>query len=167
MEPIINEFESAVNTTVTLLSKLNHEELNSVPFKRSWTAAQAADHLIKAGTGMDKLLAAPAPAATRRPDEKAKEFRDLFLDFTTKMQSPDFILPDKDAYEKEWLIKNLEEVKNTTVSAAKKASLNEVPQLQEGHPLQGTTKLELLYFMAYHTQRHNRQIENITAKVKG
>ncbi len=158
---IISQMEAAMDRTSALLSSFNEKDLNAVPFEGSWTAAQTGRHLYKAAKGMDELLRAPATPADRDPEEKAEELKNIFLDFSTKMKSPDFILPEDREYDKEELIKSLKQVKDKVVAAANDADLTQLAPMPEGHPLQGYTKLEMVHFVTYHTMRHNHQIEKI------
>ena len=48
------------NTIAEILGSLHafsNEELNQVPYKGSWSAAQVADHVIKSLAGLPKILA--------------------------------------------------------------------------------------------------------------
>lgn len=162
---IISQLETALGTTITLLDSFTEEELNTVPFEGSWTAAQVGRHLFKAENGIDGLLLAPAESADRDPEERAKELRDTFLDFSIKMKSPDFILPEDKEYDKEELIHSLQEVKDKIIPATQKTDLTQLAPMPEGHPLAGITKLEMVHFMTYHTMRHNHQLEKISVAV--
>lgn len=162
---IINQLEAALGETLELLSSFSEKEMNTVPFEGSWTAAQVCRHLYKSENGMDELFYAPAQPADRNPGERVAEFHDIFLNFETKMKSPDFLVPEEKEYDKKELKVPLQETKDKMITAAQKANLTEVPQLPEGHPLQGSTKLELLHFVTYHTMRHNHQLKNIRANV--
>src|SRR6476661_2159568 len=84
-----------------LISSLSDGEINSVPFKNSWTAAQLTDHVIKSNTGIAKALNIEGKPTQRYPAERERELREMFLDFTVKFKSPDFILPTKDTIDKE------------------------------------------------------------------
>lgn len=165
-ESIINQLEAALGETVQLLSPLSRQEINSIPFDRSWTPAQVGQHLLLSETGIDMLLLAPTEVVNRQPDEKAEETKNLFLDYTIKMDSPDFILPEDKEYDHEVLVESLREVMLKITEAAKTANLNEVAPLPEGHPFEGYSKLELVHFVTYHTMRHNHQIKNIMPMIK-
>lgn len=160
---IVNTLGTALDSTVALLESFSQEELNKVPFEGSWTAAQVGRHIYKSLEGTDKLFSAPAEAANRPADQQAEQFKNLMEDMDNKMESPDFIIPEDKEYNKQELIESLKEVKQSAVDAGNDNNLETVPPLQEGHPLKGATKLELVHFMAYHTQRHNHQI----AKIRG
>lgn len=165
-DSIINQLEAALGETVQLLYSFNQEELNKVPFEGSWTAAQVGQHLFLAENGMDELLLTPTEKADRKQDEKAGQLKDMFLDFNTKMKSPEFIVPQDKAYDKQNLIQSLNDVKNNMLTAAEQADLEELAPLPDGHPLAGHTKLEIVHFVTYHTIRHNRQIKNIAGFIR-
>jgi len=163
---IITQLENALGETVSLLSSLNEQELNKVPFKGSWTAAQVGRHLFKSEDGIDELFYATTQPAARQPDEKAEEFKKIFLDFTIKMDSPDFLIPESTDYEKGKLIESLSATKVKVLKALETSNLNQIAPLEDSHPLKGSTKLEIVYFMAYHAMRHNHQIKKIKEAIQ-
>lgn len=162
---IITNLDNALEETLQLLTSFTEEEMNKVPFEGSWTAAQVCEHLHKAETDMDKLLLAPSKPVERQPDERREELADIFLNFETKFQAPDFIIPEDKHYTMRELEVPMREIKDKMVAAAKAANLDELAPLPQGHPFEGATKLEMVYFTTYHATRHNRQIKNIKAKL--
>lgn len=163
---IIDKLEAALNETVTLLESFSQDTLNKVPFEGSWTTAQVGRHIYKSLEGTDKLFGAPAEPANRPADQQAAMFKSMMEDMDNKMQSPEFIIPEDKEYNKQELIQSLKDVKKTVVDASNGTNLETVPSLGEGHPLNGATKLELVYFMTYHTKRHNHQIAKIRGMVQ-
>ena len=162
---IITNLDTALEETLQLLTSFTEAEMNKVPFEGSWTAAQVSCHLYKAEKDMDKLLLAPSQQVDRQPDERREELANIFLNFETKFQSPDFIIPEDKHYTMQELEGPMREVKDKMVAAAKTADLDELAPLPKGHPFEGATKLEMVYFTTYHAMRHNRQIRNIKAKL--
>ena len=158
--------DEALSETTALLETVDKKDINTVPFEGSWTAAQVGRHLLKAERGMDKLFLGPAESVDRAPDQNVEGLKKMFLDFSTKMQSPEYILPEEKEYDKEKLISDLQEVRIKVIEAVNAADLNQVPPLPEGNPFIGNTKLELAHFMAYHARRHNHQIKNILEVLK-
>lgn len=163
---IINQLDAALTETLQLLSSLNEEKINKIPFEGSWTAAQVVQHLYKSIRGMDELLYTPSQQADRNPEEKAQWLKDIFLNYENKMKSPDFILPEDKYYDQSELKDSLENAKDKMTEAAKNSKLEEMAPLPEGHPLNGITKLETLYFVTYHTIRHNHQMKNIREQLQ-
>ena len=97
--------------------------------------------------------------------KRRAELEGIFLNFETKFESPDFILPEDKHYTKEELLIPMREIKDKMIAAAKAANLDELAPLPPGHVFEGATKLEMVYFTTYHAIRHNRQIRNIKAKL--
>lgn len=163
---IISHLENVLNETIQILESFNETELNKIPFKESWTAGQVGCHLLKSETGMDNLLYAPSETVNRASDKNVEELKKIFLDFTVKFKSPDFIIPEDKEYNKQELLSDLKEVKNKIIKAAENVKLDEIAPLPDGHPFIGYTKLEMIHFLTYHTTRHNRQIKNIKMAIK-
>ena len=159
-EDILAAIEEAINKLVALATPLNEEQLNTVPYAGSWTAGQLLSHVTKSIHGMGGIIMKPTEPAQRDPGEKIAGLRDTFLDFSTKMQSPDFILPDPGPYEKEPTIQALTGAFDKMKAGSIPANLNE---LLTGLPFGEVTKLELLHFVLYHTQRHGEQMRRIVA----
>ena len=89
-------FEMLDDTTsqlLALISSLDQIELNTIPFKNSWTAAQLAWHVTKSNKGMAQALEMDGVPANRNPAQGAGQLKKTFLDFTVKFNSPEFILP--------------------------------------------------------------------------
>ena len=74
------------------------------------------------------------------------------------MKSPDFIIPEDISYEKQAAAEELHSAENQLKESANDALLTE---LVKGLPLGPVTKLEILHFVLYHTQRHVHQMKKI------
>ncbi len=154
-------FEMLDDTTsqlLTLISQLDETELNTIPFKDSWTAAQLASHVTKSNKGMAQALEMEGMPANRDPAQGMERLKKMFLDFTVKYKSPDFILPAEKTYQKEQVLPDLQHSISKLSEIRSRVNLAEMINV----PIFGeTTKLELLYFVLYHTQRHLHQLNNI------
>lgn len=143
------------------LSKFSEAELNLVPFQGSWTAGQLVQHIILACSGYPKLFAGKSEKTSRKPDEKVKNIEALFLNFSIKMESPDFIKPEKKDYSKNDLNIKLLKIESELLDCAEKYDLTficsdfQVPGFGE------FTMYECIYFALIHTHRHTHQLKNI------
>ncbi|AWW31019.1 DinB family protein [Echinicola strongylocentroti] len=148
---------------ITMLSSLSEKQLNTVPFEGSWTAGQVGNHLLKSYAAAD-ILGGETSECHRKPDEKVWEVKNLFLDFTIKMDSPAEIVPDDGPIDKAALIPAIEK------------RLGQFMAFQESDvtricgdfaiPEYGDfTRLEWLWFTVFHTRRHVYQLEKIKAKL--
>jgi hypothetical protein len=137
--------------------------INTVPYQDGWTAAQVADHVTLSNKGMVQSLNITGSQTDREPDAKAQELKDIFLNFETKLQSPKFILPTQDTYQKEKVIADLERSIEDVKATANSVNLFETIN----HRIfQEITKLEIIHFVIYHTQRHIYQLKKIFQKVE-
>jgi hypothetical protein len=160
---IADQLEETTNEFLQLVSSFKEHEINTIPFKDSWTAAQIAEHVTKSNASMIQSLDTEGKTSSGNVEEGVQKLKNIFLDFTTKLQSPKFILPTRDIYNKESLITDL---KN---SIEKLQELGNTVNLSEtiNHPVFGDiSKQEILHFVVYHTQRHIHQLKNIFEKVK-
>jgi len=141
-----------------LVSSPDEKVFNSVPFEDSWTVAQLAAHITKSNRAIINALSMEGRVAERNADARVPELKGIFFDFTSKFQSPEFILPTQDIYQKERLFGDLKKSIEVLKEKRSQGNLSEKISL----PVFGEiTKLELLYFVLYHTQRHIHQLKNI------
>jgi hypothetical protein len=148
----------AFSELVMIIEALGEPALNTAPFADSWTAAQLTAHVTKSNISIAQALDMEAKKTERNADERALELKEMFLDFTIKFQSPEFIRPAQGLYEKEKLIAKLKKSIEQLKEQRNKVNLSEILSLPAFGEI---TKLELLYFVLYHTQRHTYQLKNI------
>jgi hypothetical protein len=155
---IMSLYEETVNSLLAAAGAFSRETFNQIPFGGSWTAAQVLVHITKSNLSVAEVLSWQGKPVHRPPDKRVKELGDIFLDFTTRLKSPDFILPEPGVYEKAILAQNLQHSITRIYNEAAGADLSEAVK----HPVFGDiTRLELLYFVTYHTRRHINQLNNI------
>lgn len=158
----LQEFEAATDAYLEIVAGLSQEEINTVPFEGSWTAAQVTEHLYKSDNGMIKALTGPVQPTNRPPDAMVDNLRATFLDFSTKLKSPDFIIPVEGTHDKEALISAFKASREQIGKAIKTLDLTETCHL----PIFGApTRLEIIAFVIFHTQRHTNQVKHIAEKL--
>lgn len=158
---ISNELTQTINKLLQTISAFPPEKFNTIPFEGSWTAAQVCTHILKSVSGVLENLYSKTKPTTRQPDEKREAIKKMFLDFTTKMKSPSFVLPGNEAIEKEKMMQAFEELKTKFDEAINSFDLSESCPGFELPGFGGFTRLEWIWFAIYHTQRHTWQLSNI------
>lgn len=157
-----NEILSAIADTISeltdLMSAVNEDKVNTIPYDGSWTAPQLLRHVTKSINGMTKSMHMDAKPAERNPGERIEELKKIFLDFSKKLTQPDFIVPEERIYEKQSSVEELNHSFNRFKESTDNANLDD---LIEGLPLGPITKLEIIHFVLYHTQRHLHQMKKI------
>ncbi len=160
---LFNNLDDAVNELISLVQNEDEETLNTIPFKNSWTAAQVLIHVTKSNKAIAQGLQMKGLPAERNPEENVMHLKKMFLDFTVKFKSPAFIVPEKGDHDKEETLRSLKASIESLQSKRNETDLSEIIEL----PAFGeVTKLELLHFVLYHTQRHIRQLKNILKAIK-
>jgi hypothetical protein len=160
---LVNDIDITGSTLLRLLSSFSEEQLNTVPFEGSWTAAQVAEHIWKAGDC--GLLYEPATPTVRAADEKVDAIKAMFLNFSIKMTSPEMIRPGKDYLSKETVLVNIHGIWEKLTTAAHTLNLEEECISFEVPGFGPFTRLEWIQFINIHTQRHIHQLQNIQASL--
>ena len=160
-EKILTAFGETGKELTNILEQFTQEELNAVPFEGSWTAGQVGDHILKSIVGAPDAIYGPTADAGRAPDEKVAQIKSVFLDFTTKLKSPDFILPGDGPFDKAELNAALADSWKKLAKASEELDLSPLCTLAKLPGSGPLTRLELLYFCMVHTQRHIHQLREI------
>ena len=155
--------DEASSELLQMISSADSTTINTVPFEDSWTAAQLAAHVTKSNKAITQALNMKGKTAERNPGERVPELKKMFLDFTSKFNSPEFIRPGQDSYQKVTLIAELKKSNEQLKELRSKINLSEIISLPAFGEI---TKLELLHFVLYHTQRHIHQLKNIFQALK-
>jgi len=157
-QELFQEIEITVLQFVDMVSMLDNNRLNEIPFEDSWTAGQLCNHILKSTAGIAHAMKIDGKTTNRNSEEKITELKNIFLDVSNKFQSPDEIVPDNGPYEKHKIIDDLTKCLKDLNFYSSNTDLSEEVN---GGPLGPITKYELLHFVLYHSQRHLRQMKRI------
>ena len=164
------EIHIAIDETLSelleVISGFDQKQFNVAPGKDSWTPGEVTQHLVLSISGFVDLMKGPTQETIRKPDEHVEKMKAVFSDFTRKLKSPDFIVPEKKDYNKEDLLSILRKLKASLEDIIETANLDKTCTLFEipgglGH----LTRQEALAFVIYHTQRHVHQLKNMQQRV--
>lgn len=144
-----------------IFSSFSQEELNTVPYKGSWTGGQLVQHLILACSGYPELFLGNREHTTRKPDENIKKLEAIFLDFNTKMDSPEFIRPEIKEYNKNTLTLSLLNIESDFLLISETGDLTVTILDFELPGFEKFTILEWMSFALIHIQRHTKQLNDI------
>lgn len=165
MEKVINEAEGTLSALENLFSNFNAKQVNEVPFADSWTAGQLANHLIMANGGFVEVINGPTTETSKPADIMVERIKGDFLNFNIKFDSPEFIYPENKDYDRAELLAKLKQIRSNVSDVLTKLDLTKTCTAFE-LPVYGfLTRLEAIYFIIYHTQRHTQQLKNIYSKL--
>lgn len=156
------QFDQASAELVQSLTSLGEDQLNRVPFKGSWTAAQLGDHLLKS-FGVVDILSGQTTTTERPAGEKIGPIEEALKDFDTRMEAAVHVQPAQGRIDKEWLLSELEKRRNQVLEHLEGNEDHLSRTCLDGEfPGAGTfTREEWIRFMTAHIQRHLHQLRNI------
>lgn len=163
-EVLINEIDELKKALKTAILSFTSNEFNNIPFEGSWTAAQVTEHLTKA---VDPAILYGNVVETERDRaEKVKAVENLFLDFSTKMQSPAFVMPSREPHSREEMTRTLNEVWQRIKEGAQNLELSLTCTDFEIPGFGAFTRFEWIWFYICHTRRHIHQLSNIKRELQ-
>ncbi|KAF2511459.1 DinB family protein [Flavobacterium zhairuonense] len=143
------------------LDSFSEEELNTVPYKNSWTAGQTAQHIILACSGYPELFAGKTEKTIRKYQEFVPQLEGIFLNFSVKMNSPEFLKPENKEYNKNSLTLALQNIESDLLTATENYDLTLTCQDFQVPGFDKFTIFEWINFALVHTQRHTHQLNSI------
>ena len=160
-EPLLKDTQSTFSDLHNAIGRFKDEQIDALPFEGSWTPGQVAEHILKAVAGTPQLCMGSTQPAMRPQDQNTPGIRNLFLDYSIQMKSPDFIQPTEKQHVKPQL---LSRVKKTEQDFIEIIGSQDLSLLCTDFELPGfgpLTRYEWLDFGLTHTKRHIRQLNNI------
>lgn len=160
---IISELDNSTKLITDKVSGLPFESFNMRKEKGAWSAGDCIEHLVIIERSARNTLMGPVKYYNRDYDQKIPVVKKAFDDDVKKFIAGKLAAPPEASRNPEHIIaefiSNREEIK-------KVISKEDLTVLCDAfrHPLFGHfTRLEWIYFVIYHSQRHSRQIERIIA----
>lgn len=160
---VISEMQEAGKEMDALLDQVDEKFINLKPNGSGWSPAQVIEHVTRSNRAMSGALDMQGALADRDPGQRREELRSMFLNFEIKFTSPAFIEPEDKVYDKAALQSAFRQSVHHLLekaAAAGYATMINLPGFGQ------ITKLELLYFVGYHTRRHNHQLQKLAGAVK-
>jgi uncharacterized damage-inducible protein DinB len=165
-EQLFSEFEETTKDLFETLSLFPQDVFNKIPFEGSWTAGQVAEHLFKSESNIPKVLKGSSEETQRDVFANYEIIRNVFLDFTIKLQSPEFILPSNDKKDRNDFINRFRETRSELKTLIETLDLNKTFTNFSFPQIGYLTGWELLCFVVCHSRRHIRQMKIIAEKLK-
>jgi hypothetical protein len=165
-EEELSGFLAIQDELLSLLEPLDEERMNRVPFPGSWTAGQLGEHLLKSYRAVDWTQVQAAPVH-RPSDEKSPRIDAVFLDFTTKYQPPEFIVPSPGRISGSDLVESLRKAADGIAAFVRGNDLSFTCPEFSVIGFGDLTAQEWIHFLAAHSKRHVRQLRGILGHLPG
>lgn len=156
---LLETFDRTTKEFIDILSSMDEGTLNTKPGKGVWSPGQIGHHILKSFGAADVMDGRTEPTH-RAPDQNVAMIKEVFLDFSIRMDSPEAILPAASGINKTKLITDLgarvEQIRETirTKDLDKTCTDFAIPEYGQ------FTILEWAWFNTYHTMRHLHQLKN-------
>ncbi len=154
-----------ISDFTAVISELNDQQINQVPFEGSWTAGEVAGHLLRSLKNTSVLLTRNTEGSNRPADEKVEKVIGFFSDASKKMKNPEFTAPEKSHYTKSEIMDGFEKIEKELTESAETLDLG---MICKGFELPGFgpfSRLEWLTFYLTHVERHTGQLRRIKSMV--
>jgi uncharacterized damage-inducible protein DinB len=165
-DQIIEDFRTTFSALENVINLFNDANFNEVPFENSWTAAEVVQHIILASQNFSSVLNGTTEETKRAVDKLIPELKRIFLNFETKMKSPDFIKPVAKSYDRNELLTRIRNISADILSTIEKVELSPTCLDFQLPSIGFLTRLEAIYFVIVHTQRHTHQLQEIKRFLK-
>ena len=163
-DKVLTDFEQTTNEFVSTLSSFSEDDFNTKPADGGWSAAQVGQHM-NLRHKMGELLNGTVEDVDRDSALNIPQIKKDMLNFEIKMQSPELVRPEDKKYDKAQLTSSLNAKMEDTKEAIKTLDLGKACTdfvLPNSVPF---TRLEWVYFIVYHTQRHTHQLQKLRQKI--
>jgi DinB family protein len=158
--PLLHEISRTFEGLYKALLVFNDYNLDRKPAPESWSAGQVAEHLIKGMSGIGRM-GVKTVKVDRAADEKVAAIKKMFLDFSIKMTSPEFIEPTEEQHNLSGQLAGLKEIEEQHRCIAEDADLSLESQVFELPGFGAFTLYEWVSFNMVHAQRHTQQLHRI------
>lgn len=155
------EITTTFENLYAALGSFTHEQINTIPFEGSWTPGQVGEHLEKALSGYPKLASGETKESDRAADAKIQDIKNIFLDFSISMKSPDFLVLTKTSHDKNELIASFRQKEKEMQEVAEDYDLSKIVVGAEVPGMGEFTLFEWISFGLIHSQRHTHQLQKI------
>ncbi|MDQ6609764.1 MAG: DinB family protein [Bacteroidota bacterium] len=162
-ETLLTDLDVSTKNLTNVLSQFTDETLHCNRSETEWTAAQIAEHLLLMEVIANKAIAGETITTNRPPDEKMGLIKWAMQD-ETKRVAPDSVIPSGQTWKPQEFIDRISHQRNKLRKAVEAVDITEACTLFK-HPALGTlTRLEWVYFLIYHAERHLKQLAKLKEK---
>ncbi|WP_199117472.1 DinB family protein [Pedobacter sp. ASV28] len=145
------------------IKRFDAESFNHKSTKDTWSPAQVAQHLVLAGADFDKVLSGNTKFTDGPADARVIPLKEILLNFELKMKAPAFIEPVDKNYNQRELLQQLDHIGKVVAKLISDLDLTETCLDFELPGFGHITRLEAIYFLIYHTQRHTYQLNKMSS----
>lgn len=166
MEYVVTSLTGPVfEELIHLIHSFTDENFNTRPSTGGWSAGQVAEHIRLSAGDVVQLFNGGAFETDRDPEMNIAPIRNLFMDFDSKFESPESIVPADKDYGRGAFVSYFHQLSAEIDEAVAQLDMS---CTCSGFELPGfglMTRVEWIAFVVYHTQRHIHQMRKLSQKI--
>lgn len=144
-----------------LVDGLEQEQIDRKDNPDRWSIGQVLQHMIIAHSGTKEFCATNTEPTERDPGQQLEPIRALFLDYSIKMTTADFLYPPYQSTDKAEAIQKINAIKTELLDIVQNFDLTVTCKQMELPTFGYLTRLEWVNFTLDHMQRHTEQIRRL------
>jgi hypothetical protein len=157
-EQLSKDMSAAFDGFINALDRFSESAFNHPVTEGGWSPGQVADHIFKATKAIPDKNTIPSD---RLYNEKIDAIERQFLNFETKLKSPDFVYPEPGPFDKNQMLLLLQSVKEKHKLRIAERDLTEICVGYELPYIGTMTRYEWFSFIIVHVKRHTYQLNNM------
>lgn len=166
MEYVVTSLTGPVfEELIHLIGSFTDDNFNTRPSTGGWSAGQVAQHIRLSAGSIVPLLNGGVVETDRDPEEKIDAIRDLFMDFDSRFESPEFIVPADRPYGRNEFLPYFRHLLKEIEQAVAQLDMSCTCTDFELPGFGRLTRVEWIAFVLYHTQRHIHQMRKLSQKI--
>lgn len=165
IEKLSDDLAASQRHFIMTLRGVPAEVLNVKPAPEKWSPGEIAEHVALVEERSLAVASGPGkPAEGYDVDKRIALLRGIFTDQDKKYIAPAQVEPTAGPKDREALVARIQATRSGLIEAVKTLDLTETATAF-AHPAFGEiTRVEWIYAVVFHTERHRLQIEAITRK---
>jgi hypothetical protein len=159
---ILSELASSTEKLTETISRFPSAKLHDKANPETWSAAEVVEHIVALETLVNEILMGATEVATDNPQKDMTELiKNIFGDFDRKLKAFGQINPKDNSKDKADLIYMFQKSRQTLTEIINNNDLSRRCTGFTHHAFGNLTRLEWIYLLIYHTERHIQQIERM------
>ncbi|HET8573597.1 MAG TPA: DinB family protein [Edaphocola sp.] len=166
-EALAQLWTGAAQRLADTVISFKENDFNRVPFAGSWTGAQVSEHVIKSMALIHQMVNDTITSTARGPEDHIPFLSSIMENMVVKTQSAPNLVPGEEPMSPAEIQNGLLERQNDLLQDIHRLDLSKTCTVSEFPGLGFLTRIELISFCIFHTERHNRQLRNIYKIITG
>lgn len=165
---ITTDLEDSLKRLIDQIQEFTAENFNSKPSPEIWSGAEVCEHLYVLEYSVCKILTGETKENNRDPEQKIALMSQAMANFEQKVAAPDSMKPLGKARTQAEMIEKLEKVRQNLLEISQNPIYDlSLACTSAKHPYFGVlTRIEWIYMIVLHGNRHLQQMKGICAQVK-